>query len=100
MAAKAKWGYRVDGTRKKKPGPKKGKRRSSGTKKTKKRKAPKRKRKPRVGSCLYGRTAAGKCRKTAFKSRGGNKNYKGFAYYERTGLGKAIYDVKAGPARM
>lgn len=96
MAAKAKWGYRVDGKRKKKPGPKKGKRKSSGTKKTKKRKAPKRKR--RVGSCLYGRTAAGSCRKKAFKSRGGR--YKGFAHYQSVGLGKAIYDVPAGPARQ
>ncbi len=97
----AKYGYRVDGKPKRKPGPKK-----SGSKK---RKAPKRRRpaaakrkrrvgakRRRVGSCLYGRTAAGTCRKKAYKSRGGQ--FKGWDYYQRTGLGKAIYDAPAGPA--
>ncbi len=99
----AKYGYKKDGTRKKKPGPKKRKSKS-GTKKRKttKKKASKR-RKPRIGSCLYGRTAAGSCRKKAYKSRGGR--FYGAEYYKATdrgvaGLGKAIYDVAAGPARQ
>jgi len=96
MATRAKYGYKKDGTRRKKPGPKKGskKRRSTGTKKRK----TKGKRKPRVGSCLYGRKASGGCRKKAYKSRGGK--YRGWAHYESTGLGKAIYDAPAGPARQ